>query len=360
MTTKPKASSSAIFSFALPVLLLPLIALAGCSGGASVQAPAAAQGAIASASATTPFRFFSPTGFWNKRLADTAPLAPISARAMKAFEAEIAREKRDSTPPTINTRRWSVPIYTVPADQPTVRVEHENAGVSPSLQLAWNAVPLPSNAHPAAGSDKHLVVWQPSSDRLWEFWRLEHDSRGWRARWGGAMEHASSNPGVYGPEAWPGATSHWGATASSLSLAGGLITLEDFEAGKIEHALAIGIPDVRAGEYSGPARRTDGTSTDPLSLPEGAHLRLDPELNLAALHLPPTTLMIARAAQRYGIFVRSLGSHVVFFGEDPIPSGTGPYMGANGFFEATEPSQLLASFPWGHLQLLKMTLHQEQ
>ena len=173
------------------------------------------------------------------------------------------------------------------------------------------------------------------------------------------MQHVSSNPGVYGPGAWPGATSHWGGTASSFSLAGGLITLEDFEAGKIEHALAIGIPDVRAQEYSLPARRTDGTSSDPLSLPEGAHLRLDPDLDLTALDLSPQALMIARAAQRYGIFVRSLGSHVVFFGQDPTPTGSGPYMGEDGFFEGTEPSQLLSSFPWGHLQLLAMSLHRE-
>jgi hypothetical protein len=315
---------------------------------------------VSDAAVAQPFRFFSPTSFWNRQLSSEAPLDPDSAPIMDAFQAEIAREKREGTPPTINTRRWSVPIYTVPADQPTVRIEHEGAGSSPSLQQAWRAVPLPPGAHPAAGSDRHLVVWQPSSDRLWEFWRLRHDEEGWHARWGGAMEHVSTNPGVYGPEAWSGATTHWGGTASSLALAGGLITLEDFAAGEIDHALAIGIPDVRAKEYSLPAQRTDGPSTDPLSLPEGAHLRLDPNLDLAPFHLPPAALMIARAARRYGIFVRSLGGHVVFFGQDPVPTGTGPYMGENGFFEAIEPSQLLANFPWEHLQLLKMSLRSEQ
>jgi hypothetical protein len=339
-----------------------LLACASGCGGASARAGTAVGKAAAVADATPaePFRFFSPTSFWNKRLASEAPLDPDSTRIMDAFQAEIAREKRVGTPPTINTRRWSVPIYTVPANQPLVRVEHEGSGSSPSLQQAWRAVPLPPGAHPAAGSDRHLVLWQPSSDKLWEFWRLRHDEEGWHARWGGAMEHVSTNPGVYGPEAWPNATTHWGATASSLALAGGLITLEDFAAGKIEHAVAIGIPDVRAKEYSLPAQRTDGPSTDPLSLPEGAHLRLDPNLDLAPLHLPPAALMIAKAARRYGIFVRSLGSHVVFFGQDPVPTGTGPYMGANGFFEATEPSQLLANFPWEHLQLLKMNLRREQ
>jgi hypothetical protein len=171
------------------------------------------------------------------------------------------------------------------------------------------------------------------------------------------MQNASSDPGVYGPEAWPGAGTGWGASASSLSIAGGLITLEDLEKGVINHALAIGIPAPRAGVYASPAQRTDGTSTSPLSLPEGAHLRLEPGLDLAALHLPRLTLMIAEAAQRYGIVVRDTAGQVTFYAQDPTPTGTNPYIGAHGYFEGEEPSGLLASFPWSHLQLLKMELH---
>jgi hypothetical protein len=142
-----------------------------------------------------------------------------------------------------------------------------------------------------------------------------------------------------------------------LSIAGGLITLEDLEKGQINHALAIALPNVRAGVYASPAQRSDGGSTEPLSLPEGAHLRLDPSLDLASLHLPKLTLMLAEAAQRYGIFVRDQASEPVFYAQDPIPTGTEPYTGARGYFEGKSPSQLLASFPWSHLQLLKMKLH---
>ncbi len=70
--------------------------------------------------------------------------------------------------------------------------------------------------------------------------------------------------------------------------------------------------------------RTDGTSQSPLSLPEGAHLRLDPTLNLAALHLPRLTRMIAEAAQRYGIFVRDRTANIAFYAQDPIALGAIP------------------------------------
>ncbi len=284
-----------------------------------------------------------------------------------AFDAEIAAEESVKGGPWINTTYYSVPIYTVPAGQPVVKVTLEDAsGVSPELQSArnavplqsaWDAVPLPPNAQPAAGTDGHLVVWQPSTDRLWEFWRLVHGSEGWYASWGGAMQNVSSASGVYGPEAWPGAESAWGASASSLSIAGGVITFEDLEKGQINHALAMAVPNVRAGVYASPAQRSDGKSANPLSLPEGAHLRLDPELNLAALHLPRLTLMIAEAAQRYGIIVRDGAPVVTFYGQDPVPTGTNPYVGPHGFFEGNRPERALEFFPLNQLQVLKMKLH---
>ncbi|HWA55183.1 MAG TPA: hypothetical protein VG816_13525 [Solirubrobacterales bacterium] len=310
---------------------------------------------LPSAKPGDPFRFFSPASFWNTPLGDEPALDPASTPIVANFLAEIEAERNAGEDPTLNTKRWSVPLYTVPADQPTVQVEHNNGGTSRALSAAWTAVPLPPEAEPAAGSDRHLVVWQPSSDKLWEFWHLSNEGGVWSAPWGGAMEHVSTSEGVYGPSSWAGATTQWGGTASSLSLAGGLITLEDLEHGKIEHALAIGIPEVRAGVYSLPAQRTDGRSSDPLALPEGARLRIDPSLDLTTLNLPPLALEIARAAQEYGLIVRSIGSHVVFYGQTP-PSSANPYTGKTGYFEGRDPADLLAGFPWERLQLLQMSL----
>jgi hypothetical protein len=136
--------------------------------------------------------------------------------------------------------------------------------------------------------------------------------------------------------------------------------LEDLKKGQINHALAMAVPNVRAGVYASPAQRSDGKSPDPLSLPEGAHLRLDPSLNLATLNLPRLTLMIAEAAQRYGIVIRDKAEEVTFFAQDPIPTGTEPYVGTHGYFEADHPDQALESFPWSHLQILRMELHREK
>jgi hypothetical protein len=286
------------------------------------------------------------------------PLDSSSASVVGAFDQVVAAEQGTGVGPWIGTSDYSVPVYSVAANQPTVTVKLFHTP-EPALSAAWRFVPLPPNAKPAAGHDGNLVVWQPSTDRLWEFWRLAHGVRGWHATWGGAIRKVSSNSGVFGLGAWPGAEPWWGVSASSLSIAGGLITFEDLEHGKIEHALAMAIPEVRAGVYSSPARRTDGKSTNPLALPEGAHLRLNPNLDLAALHLPKLTLMIAEAAQRYGVFIRDGAGNVQFFAQDPSSLSSNPYTGPNGYFEGMRPPQLLASFPWQELQLLKMELHRD-
>jgi hypothetical protein len=354
------------YSAAVLALICLCGILAGCGANASrparlslagVRAEDRSVGGAHTSTSSVPFRFFARTSFWNEPLAANAPLDPTSAALVGALDEKITAEEQAENGPWINTTEYSIPVYTVPAHQPTVPVQLLDKKPNAALSSAWSAVPLPPNAQPAIGTDGVLAIWQPSTDRLWEFWRLVHEADSWHASWGGAMQHVSSNPGVYGPEAWPGAQSWWGVSASSLSLVGGLISLEDLKLGQINHALEMAIPNVRAGVYSSPAQRTDGKSASPLSLPEGGHLRLNPNLNLAALHLPRLTLMLAEAAQRYGIFISDGSSIAEFYAQDPTPTGTNPYAGPGGYYEGNYPNQLLASFPWSQLQLLKLELH---
>jgi hypothetical protein len=303
-----------------------------------------------------PLRFFSSSSFWYRSAAGE-PVDPSSSAVVGALDGEVTEEQLAKRGPWINTTEFSVPVYTVGANQPTVTVKLAHHAPEPALQAAWKSVPLPPTAQPALGHDALLVVWQPSTDRLWEFWHLKREGGAWQATWGGAMRGTSSDQGAYGPAAWPGAKTWWGASASSLSLVGGLITLEDLERGTINHALSMSIPNVRGGVYASPARRSDGIDPSPLALPEGAHLRLDPNLDIASLHLPRLTRMIAEAAQHYGIFVRDGSTNVTFQAQDPISTGSEPYTGTGGYFAGLNPRELLAGFPWNQLELLKMELH---
>jgi hypothetical protein len=138
-----------------------------------------------------------------------------------------------------------------------------------------------------------------------------------------------------------------------MPLLGGLVRVSELQAGHIDHALAIALPETRRGWYSWPAQSTDGVIDRPDAIPEGARFRLDPRLNIAALNLPPMTRMLAAAAQRFGLVVNDKAGCVAFYGEDPNPLGWNPYRAPGGFFGGQMPSAVLAGFPWSSLQALK-------
>jgi hypothetical protein len=310
-------------------------------------------------SLTVPPRLFSPTSVWNSPVPADAQVDPSSSRLIGALDEEVSREQRLGIGPWIAAGQASTPIYDVGPDQRTVRVRLDNSNVwwRRSLQRAFAAVPVPPGAHPARGADAHMTIWQPSRDKLWEFFHMRMESDGWHAAWGGAINHVSRSQGYYTRSSWPGALPVWGASATSLPVAAGLITIADLRSGVIDHALSIALPAPRAGVYAWPAARTDGTG-GPNTIPEGARLRLDPKLDVNSLGLPPLTRLIAKAAQRYGIIVRDQTHNgISFYAEDPTQYGGGKlYHGSHGFFDGMTPQQLLAGFPWTDLEVLKLHL----
>jgi hypothetical protein len=292
-----------------------------------------------------PPRPFAPSSFWNVPLADGASLDPLSG----LYTADLRRQLAIGTP-WINTTRFSVPVYTVGADQPTVRVQLDTT-VSPALQAAFSAVPIPRDARPAAGTDRTLVVWQPSSDRMWEFWRAAKGGDGWHAAWGGYLASVSTSPGHYTDP-----TPRWGASATSLPMIGGLMRIGELQAGRIDHALAIAVPRARARVWSWPAQRTDGAVAGSTAIPLGTRFRIDPGVDLDKLKLSPIVRAMAKAVQRYGMVVRDTGSNVAFYAEDPGPSGSNPYGGERGLFDGRYPSALVREFPWRYVQALRTRL----
>src|SRR4051794_35685062 len=165
---------------------------------------------------------FAQDSVWTAPLARDAPVVPDSA----AMVGELERQTL-SGGTWIDTTEWSTPVYTVPRDQPRVRVYFDDT--DPTLAADFADVPLPADARPASGSDGHLSLRQPGTDSLWEFWGLTRSVGAWHARWGGKLSHVSSNPGYFD---YP-----YGATASGLPLIGGLIGIGELTAGRIDHAL---------------------------------------------------------------------------------------------------------------------------
>jgi hypothetical protein len=303
-------------------------------------------------------RFFAPGSVWRAPVARDAPLDPDGPALVKTLDDTVASNLSSGRGPWIATTESSTPLYRVRADQPTVRVQLHTGPWGAGLQRALNAVPIPPNARPANGPDRHMAIWQPATDRFFELFHARKLADGWHADYGGAIERVSQSPGYYTKDSWPGlSNTQWGASASSLPVSAGLILVHELRAGRIDHALNLAIPTAKAHAFTLPAQRTDGIDTAPDAIPEGAHFRLDPSLDLSKLDLPPATRTIAEAAQRYGLIVTDqTGWAVGLFAEDPTTTGSDPYTGPNGLFDGRTPKELLAKFPWRHLQLLRMEM----
>ncbi|MGD9697167.1 MAG: hypothetical protein AB7V42_16070 [Thermoleophilia bacterium] len=293
--------------------------------------------------AVPPGRFFSPTSIWNAPLAANAALDDNSA----AIVADLAGQVRSSNTGVgwINTDQYSTPVYTVPASQKKINVNVQSGQTVDAVErAAFTGVPIPPNARPSNGSDHHLVIYQPSSNTMWEFFDIQGSGESWTAHSAGKLTNVSASTGVLPKPS--------GATASGLALVGGMITIRDAAQGSIDHALSIGVPETRQRVVAAPANRTDGYITRASAPPQGAHFRLDPTLDVESLDASPFAKMLARAAQKYGIIVRDTSGTVTFYGEDPSPTGSDPWPGYFG----GEPTAGLRGFPWERLQLLKMSL----
>ena len=327
------------------MVVAALVVILSTSGGSS-RPPSRAPDRVQSRAGALPF---AADSIWNAPLRPDAPVDPHSAPYVQQLREQVAHYGD-----WINTYQYSIPLYTVSMQTKRVPVVLDASGYSSATELAAAfraGVPIPPNANAAQGSDASLAIWQPATNSLWEFWQAHRLDGVWHARWGGRISDVSRSPGYYTDPR------DWGGSASSLSIAGGLILPSEVRAGIINHALAIAIPHAAAGRYVFPAQRGDGNDHSASAIPEGTRFRLRPDVNIAALHLPPLTAMIARAAQRYGLLVRDQSGSVVFYGDDPAATGGNPWEGPHGLFESDLPSKLLAGFPWQDMEALTPPTH---
>lgn len=288
-------------------------------------------------------RFFADSSIWNRVVSGPVAIDGNSSTLVSS----LARQAREAgKPPTLNSDAYSTAVYTVDGSTPEIDIELVREFRPPEIIEQFRGVPLPPEAQAASGTDSHVVVHRPSTDQLWEFWDLRGSGADRTAAWGGRLDGVSTSDGIM--------THPAGATASGLPLVGGLITLAELEAGRIDHALAMAIPEVRAEWFTAPANRTDGNVYGDSVLPEGARLRLDPSLDIASLGLPEPTRLLAETAQRHGIILRDISGVVAFYGEDPGPSGSESVYDA--FYGGLTPQAVMAAFPWDRLQVLEMDL----
>ncbi|MFM7063697.1 MAG: hypothetical protein ACKO04_09445 [Actinomycetes bacterium] len=95
------------------------------------------------------------------------------------------------------------------------------------------------------------------------------------------------------------------STASGLSLLHGLVRYDEVASGRVAHAVAVTLPQIRQGAAVWPARYSDGRSTNPAAPQMGTWLRLRADVDLSALG--PQARTVAEAMKVHGAVVSDTG-----------------------------------------------------
>ena len=292
---------------------------------------------------------FAPDSFWYQPIPASVPLNPNSTAYVAEFQRQYHAYYNNVG---VNLGSYSTPVYTADAGAKTVQVAQWSCQnyLDPSLALQWVAVPIPSYARPAYGTDAEMTIFQPSSDSMWEFWQARQSGGQWQACWGGKMDGVSKNKGI-----WP---ARYGVAATGLPFAPGQVTAEELKSGVIRHAIGIALVDAENSTiFSWPANRSDGVNPQnaPNRIPEGLRFRLDPTVNVDGLNITPVAKMVAKAGQTYGFVVWDKAGSISLRFQNPLDytllGQPDPYP---ALFQGVPSYALLNGIPWDRLQFLPM------
>lgn len=160
--------------------------------------------------------------------------------------------------------------------------------------------------------DCHLLVHDPSDQLLYEMWRADIVGEDFQ---GGCLAVWDTSR-VYGPEGR--GLQCTSADAAGYPIAPLLVTADEVAAGEVDHALRFILPntEIRADEFVAPATHATGAASGPAEAPAyGAHLRLRADFPMDSLPNDGARV-IARALQRYGMYLADGGSVALTFQSD--------------------------------------------
>ncbi len=254
-------------------------------------------------------RLYSSASPFNQAIPANPQLDPRSADYVRLLE----RSKNEKGF-NMALSEWTVPAYF--AQQNTTRHDVRIAGFD-EVRRVMRGVPIPGNARPDPAEDGHLTVIDPVTRCEYDFWGASKTSAGWTAKWGNVTSTADSAIYPYGLS----------SRATGFAPLAGMIWPTELRNGRIDHALVFAYPYTRSGGPVAPATSSDGRTTLAAALPQGARVQLDPSMDLDTLGLTPHERTIAKALQRYGMYLGDTGGALSLYAVNPQSFDTNPYSG---------------------------------
>ena len=301
--------------------LLAAAALTALLGGAAATPPKVAGCTV-----------FPATSVWNTRV-DTLPVAAGSATIIASIgnsgvHADFGSGLYDGS-------RIGIPYVAVHGrSTPKSRVTFEYADESDK-----GPYPIPANVpiegQPSASNDgdRHALIVDRDSCRLYELYALHRPGGRWAAGSGAIFDLRSNK---LRPAGWTS------ADAAGLPILPGLARWDgDASTGAIRHALRFTVERTRRA-YIYPARHYASSATDPSLPPMGLRVRLKASVSIASL--PPQARIVAQAMKTYGLILADNGSNWYVSGA-PSPNWSNDQLHALGRltgadFEVVDTSKL--------------------
>ena len=187
-----------------------------------------------------------------------------------------------------------IPYTVVGAGQPRVPVRFGYAAQSDP-----GPYPIPPDAPveggPGADGDRHVLVVQAGSCRLYELFDAHREGGGWRAGSGAVWDLRSNR---LRPAGWTS------ADAAGLPILAGLVRYEEVARGRVDHAIRVTVDRSQAA-YLWPARHHAGQAGASLP-PMGLRLRLKAGVDIGGF--PTQARVILQAMRTHGLVVADNGS----------------------------------------------------
>ena len=232
---------------------------------------------------------FPASSPWNQRV-DGLPVHSRSDAIVRSIGLD------DPVHPDFGSGRYEgrpigIPFQVVPQNAKTTRVRFEYADESDE-----GPYPIPSAPRIEGGSDRHMLLVQRGTCRLFELFAAERANHRWSAGSGAIFDLNSTK---LLPRGWTS------ADAAGLPIFPGLARYDEVKAGEIRQALRFTVNRTRRA-FVFPARHFASDETDPNLPAMGERLRLKASVKIDGL--PRQARIVATALKRYGMLVADNGS----------------------------------------------------
>jgi hypothetical protein len=226
---------------------------------------------------------------WNQRV-DSLPVAADSAQLVASIGL-AAPVHAD-----FGSGRWQGAPIGIPFDVVTRKTPRASVSFDYADESDRVPYPIPRHVHVEGGSDRHALLLDRNSCRLYELYALHRVGRHWHAGSGATWNLRSD---ALRPAGWTS------ADAAGLPIFPGLARWDEARRGVIDHALRFTAPRTRRA-YVYPARHFASDSDDASLPPMGLRVRLKASVDVS--QFPPRARVVLVAMKRYGMILADNGS----------------------------------------------------